>query len=439
MFVRGRARRELPGAMGKKDPDDLGKVKKKNAVASGIGSVDDIKPPFLTRFIFTIVNGCMAGMIFLGAVLVLVGSYYNTTVSEGMGMWLIVVGAACLFVGGLGLFGCIKRVLSAMILSELLLVGLFIALYIAAVIVFMMASGSTNPIDKGVETAWANGFRRDVFEKDADRWCKKNTDLLGPCKLFYETATRQRKMSTQAGDTSCNMTVTEMALDCPAAHATCGRTSALLTPCTECDNECKAKLKEIVKDYLHPAIITNFVLFGTIVLVIILLNYLLEQPLKTGGQLQLGYVLNGSIGVVSFVSMLLMGVLLAKADQECPANQDCTSMVLLSAFFIAISLAGIAVLCIVGLYTDNNLFIRISALLYVFFDFMLLLVAIILAMAGGTITDMGAYYNENWPVSTTSIRLATLVPMYTWHPSAFFILLIAAPLHLYIGYPGRLE
>eukprot|EP01046_Picozoa_sp_COSAG06_P055935 COSAG06_NODE_10433_length_1682_cov_1.083386_2_plen_55_part_01 len=55
--------------MGKSE-DDLGKVKKKNAVAAGIGTMDDIKPPFLTRFIFQIVLGCMAGMMFLGGVLI---------------------------------------------------------------------------------------------------------------------------------------------------------------------------------------------------------------------------------------------------------------------------------------------------------------------------------------------------------------------------------
>eukprot|EP01043_Picozoa_sp_COSAG02_P053441 COSAG02_NODE_5899_length_3953_cov_1.793980_2_plen_426_part_00 len=385
-------------AMGK--GDDLGKVKKKDAVMAGIGTVDDIKPPFLTRFIFHIVNGCMAGMMFLGLILILVGTYYNTTVSEGMGQWLSVIGAACFFVGALGLIGCVKRLMSAMLLAELLLVGLFITLYIAAIIAFMMASGSTNPIDKGVDTAWDNGLRRDVFESDADRWCKKNTDLLGPCKLFYERASRARKMSDQAGDTSCNISVTEMALNCDLGHEMCGKVGTpLLTPCTECDHECKAKVKEYVKEYLQPAITVNFVLFGAIVLVIILLNYLLEQPLKTGGQMQLAYGLNGTIGVVAFVSMLLMGVLLAKADSECPTNQDCTSSLLTSAFLITISLAGNAVLCIVGLYTDNNLFIRISALAFVFFDFLLLLVAIIAAMANGTITDMGTYYNENWPVS----------------------------------------
>lgn len=380
--------------------DDLGKVKKKNAVMAGIGTVDDIKPPFLTRFIFSIVNGCMAGMMFLGVVLILVGSYYNTTVAEGMGQWLMVIGGACFFVGALGLIGCAKRLLSAMLLCEILLVGLFISLYIAAIIAFMMASGSTNPIDKGVNTAWDNGLRRDVFESEADRWCKKNTDLLGPCKVFYERATRVRKMSTQAGDTSCNISVTEMALNCELGHQMCGSgTNPLRTPCTECDNECKAKVKEYVKDYLQPAITVNFILFGAIVLVIILLNYLLEQPLKTGVQMQMAYGLNGVIGLVSFVSMLLMGVLLAKADAECPANQDCTSSLLLSAFVITISLAGNTVLCIFGLYTDNNLFIRISALAFVFFDFLLLLVAIIAAMANGTITDVGTYYNDNWPVS----------------------------------------
>jgi hypothetical protein len=396
--------------MGKSE-DDLGKVKKKNAIAAGIGTMDDIKPPFLTRFIFQIVLGCMAGMMFLGGVLIMVGGYYNTTVSEGMGQWLMVIGGACFFVGALGLFGCFRRMMAAMLLSEILLIGLFIGLYVAAVIMFMMASGSTNPVDKGVDTAWDQGFRRDVFEKDGDRWCKKHTNLLGPCKIFYEKALRVVKMSSQTGDNSCNMTVTEMALNCPAAQEMCGQINTLLTPCTECDNECRAEVKDYVKDYLKPAITINFILFGCIFLVVILLNYLLEQPLKTGAQMQLTYLLNGCIAAVSFVSMLLMGVLLAKADQECPANQDCTSMVVLGAFMIIISLVGISVLSIVGLYTDNNLFLRISALLYVIFGFMLLMVAIVFAMAGGTIADMGTYYDDNWPVSALSACACGRLPV----------------------------
>jgi hypothetical protein len=109
--------------------------------------------------------------------------------------------------------------------------------------------------------------------------------------------------------------------------------------------------------------------------------------------------------------MLLMGVLLAKADQECPANQDCTSMVVLGAFMIIISLVGISVLSIVGLYTDNNLFLRISALLYVIFGFMLLMVAIVFAMAGGTIADMGTYYDDNWPVGALSACACGRLPV----------------------------
>jgi hypothetical protein len=60
-------------------------------------------------------------------------------------------------------------------------------------------------------------------------------------------------------------------------------------------------------------------------------------------------------------------------------------------------LVGISGLTIVGLYTDNNLFLRIGALLYVGFGFLLLMVAIVLGMAGGTIEDVGSYYNDNWP------------------------------------------
>lgn len=95
--------------------------------------------------------------------------------------------------------------------------------------------------------------------------------------------------------------------------------------------------------------------------------------------------------------MLLMGVVLSKGISECPANQDCSSGLLVMSFLVIVSLVGISALTIVGLYSDNNLFLRIGALAYVVFGFLLLMVAIVLGMAGGMISDVGAYYNENWP------------------------------------------
>ena len=56
--------------------------KKKNAVKSGITTADDIKAPFFTRFIFTIVNICMGACIAMGLVLCLVGAAYSDDVSD---------------------------------------------------------------------------------------------------------------------------------------------------------------------------------------------------------------------------------------------------------------------------------------------------------------------------------------------------------------------
>ena len=396
--------------MGKND----GMPGKKNAVRAGISGASDIKAPFLTRFAFKIVQACMIACAVVGLVLTAVGGYYMSAISDGgLGVTLVAVGVAVLLTSVLGFLGCWKRVMTVMVFVELVLVLLFITLYVAFVIAFMMAVGAKNPVDTSVDAAWANGFRRDIFEKDADRWCKKNTNPLGPCKLFYRESSEAVKKSQQNMDNSCNMTVTQMALNCLDAETNCGvhgclyvhskeethvcKEYATVSPCAKCDQECNLELKKLVESYLDPAVTVNFLLVFAVLVNLALINFLLGQPLRLQWHVKLGYLLNGCVFLISFLAVLFLGVVLSKVEAECPKGMDCTSWTIMASFIIVACLSGVAATAIVGLFSERDLFLRIANLAYVGFALVLLLVAVIMGMASGAISDVNAYYDENWP------------------------------------------
>ena len=56
-----------------------------------------------------------------------------------------------------------------------------------------------------------------------------------------------------------------------------------------------------------------------------------------------------------------------------------------------------SILAIFGIQKQNNQFMRIANVLFILFGFLLLLMAIVLSMASGVISDINSYYNDNWP------------------------------------------
>lgn len=76
-------------------------------------------------------------------------------------------------------------------------------------------------------------------------------------------------------------------------------------------------------------------------------------------------------------------------SQECPADQSCVSVTILGAFSVIVGMLGISIVTLFGLWRDNMWVLRLSAILYIVFGFFLLMVAILLAMASGAISDLG--------------------------------------------------
>jgi hypothetical protein len=318
---------------------------------------------------------------------------------------LVAIGVLLAITGALGFVSCYKRMLSGMLFTELMLVMIFIILYIAFVVAFLMAVGAQSPVDKGVDSAWNQGMRRDLFEKDTpgDRWCRLNTDLVGPCKRFYNKAGEAVRRSQQGTLSSCNMSVTEMALDCPSAERTC-RTSnqpknigKFGRECTLCDLECKAAVKTKIKDALDPAVLGNWVLFAILVIDVMLINFLLGETLRMRSHVMFGYALNTLIFVTCMVVVLFLGVVISRMEGGCSASVDCTSWSIAGSFIIVFGLMIISAVAVFGLWSENDLVLRLANFLFILSGFLLLLVAIVLAMASGAISDVNAYYEEHWP------------------------------------------
>jgi len=366
----------------------------KDSVEANVSSLDDIQAPFLSRFVFTIATACMGACAVAGVLLLGLGGLYVTSVENAsFGPLFIGVGSCLLLIGAAGALASWKRNMALMMVAEVALIVAFIALYIVTIIAFMMATGSTSPVEAAVDKAWEEGMRSDLLENDADRWCEKNTLIVGPCYGFYEDAAAASRRRVGYGAAGCNLTVTEMALDCQAGLDGC-RVSR--ESCQACDQDCKSEFKKDIKKLLDPAVYVTFVLFGVAFVNIFIINVMLGQPVRSMTLVKVGYVLNCLIGFISTMCCVIFGVVVSKMSQECPADQSCVSVTILGAFSVIVGMLGISIVTLFGLWRDNMWVLRLSAILYIVFGFFLLMVAILLAMASGAISDLGTYYDENW-------------------------------------------
>jgi hypothetical protein len=331
----------------------------------------------------------LAGVVLLG----LGYNYTNEVQGAKFGTYFLTIGALVFCTGIVGALGTWKRLMPLMAATEISLVVLFIGLYVVVIIALMMASGTTSPVDSAVNQAWDRGLRRDVLENDADRWCEKNTAIVGSCSAFYKESTAASRRRKGYGAATCNMTVSEMALDCNAGETGCQVGSS---GCLNCDLECKNALKADMRTLVDPASIVIFILVAIVMVNVCLINVLLGQQVRAANLVKAGYIMNGAVMFVSVLCSIIFTVVVLQMNSECPRDQDCTSWTIMGAFTIVLSLLGCAAVTILGLWRDNMLFLRGGGLAFIIFGFLLLLVAIIMAMAGSVIKDLGSYYNDNW-------------------------------------------
>ena len=89
--------------------------------------------------------------------------------------------------------------------------------------------------------------------------------------------------------------------------------------------------------------------------------------------------------------------MIKRVGDDCAVNQDCSSWTFAGIMIVNVVLFITSILAIFGIQKQNNQFMRIANVLFILFGFLLLLMAIVLSMASGVISDINSYYNDNWP------------------------------------------
>jgi hypothetical protein len=278
-----------------------------------------------------------------------------------------------------------------MMISELVLLALFIALYSVTIITIMLATETTNPVTFAIDKAWAGGFRGEVLETVTSRWCKEHTGNLGACKLFYEDT----EVALRRQEPRCEATVTEMALDCEVGVGTPCFVSRL--ECQACDDLCKDKYKDHIMDQMGPAATVSYVVLSFTVVAGSVMTYLTKDEAPEGVIAKLGLLINVIVVCMAFLGMIYAIFAITGANTECPSGQDCASATLYAILGVNLGLMLVAVLAALGIQQGKLLFMRIANLLYVLLSLLLLMMAILLSVAAGTISDLDTYYNDNWP------------------------------------------
>ena len=89
--------------------------------------------------------------------------------------------------------------------------------------------------------------------------------------------------------------------------------------------------------------------------------------------------------------------MIKRVGDDCAVNQDCSSWTFAGIMIVNVVLFKTSLLAIFGIQKQNNQFMRIANVLFILFGFLLLLMAIVLSMASGVISDINSYYDDNWP------------------------------------------
>ena len=335
--------------------------------------------------------GMMGALGAGGLVLAGLGVYYGQEVSGGpISDGFMYSGGFLFFFGVFGILAARLRAVVLMMVSELLLLALFIALYSVTIIAIMLATETTNPVTYAIDKAWDGGFRGEMLELVTGRWCKEHTGNLGACKSFYADT----DLALRRSEPSCDATVTEMALDCEVGVGSPCFVSRL--ECQGCDDLCKDKYKDHIMDQMGPAATVSYVVLAFTVVAGALMTYLTGDEAPVGVLAKFGLLVNLVVVCMAFLGVVYAVFAISGANTECPDGQDCASNTLYVILLVNLALMVVGALAMVGINNGKLLFMRIANLLYVLLSLMLLMMAILLSVAAGTISDLDTYYNDNW-------------------------------------------
>jgi len=355
---------------------------------------------------------CFGVYVVMGLSLTVMGVIYMSEVGAvgATGSYLIFFGLCMLIVGGIAIFANLKQIWLILFVIEIVNIFLFLGLYIAIIIVVMMASGSSDPIRRASEEAWAETTKQSLTIKGSAPdgsggiYCQLEVED-GGCKPWY-AAVKETKYkdcldkSSKAQGVTLDATVN----NCTALSdiSPCGE---IRKSCETCDLACKEQSIKDIKSQIVPA--SFFVLFLVVYFLVVIIwnNVMIGNDDLEGVSKIIGLVFNGIL--LLFALILTILGLVGYFSIECPKDSDCrpTSLVLL--ILLGVSTLGVSAVAVAGIQLNNNILLRVATLIMCFVAIFLIMAGIVMGMSSGAIMDdMNYYYDTQYPKLRAALEKA---------------------------------
>jgi len=358
---------------------------------------------------------CFGVYIVMGLALIGIGVAYMSDVGAlgATGTWLLLFGLLMLIIGGVAIYANMNQAWLILFVVELINVVLFLGLYIAIVVVIMMASGSSDPIRKASKEAWADVKPTLTIEGSATAgadgalsdksYCESDVVLSTACTTFYTSMFTLASSASgcHIGDTKQTTqgagTTIKMALDNCTTMKDWDKCAGLHSQCAACEDACYEQSIQDIKDQIVPASYFVLCLVGYFMVVIVWNNIMIGSEDLEGINKIIGLVLNGALLLLSLIQTVLS--LVGYAGMECPkTSPDCEPTSLVLMILLGVATVLVSGLVVAGIQTNNNMLLRIGTLVMVFCAVLLLLVGLILGMSSGAVMDdMNHYYDTQYP------------------------------------------
>jgi len=355
---------------------------------------------------------------FMGLVMFIMGIVYQSSVGAigTSGTYMILLGLCFLVVGSIAIWAALSKNWKVLFVIECFNVFLFVVLYYLIIICLLMATGTTDPVRRTTEENWDEikptltipGSNPDDTGGSSS-YCESQAAGEHCTDFFRETRVACVWTDELIMRALNNCTHMKSATGFASVHVIDGGAcETQYNLCTLCEESCRETQIADLKDALTPA--SYFCLFLTLYLVVTIVwnNIMISYDAIEGRSRVTGLVLNGLLGLFSFIIIVMGTVAAIQADDKCPSASDgCVPSSLNWIIFMGFMLLGQAALAAFGAYRDDLRMVVAATITMVVLAIFLVLLAILLGVStGATMDDMGYYYDTQYPKLRNAYELA---------------------------------
>ena len=285
------------------------------------------------------------------------------------------------------------------------------------VMILLMATGTTDPVRRATTESWdvilpTVAVPGSYPDTDPDgTYCEYQATGTA-CSTFYTDAKAAPLVSDPNG--ACQFgtgySIYESMRNCsilgdlPAtASGSNGGCGSFEPQCVACNSACMEAQIEDVKENLAPA--SNLALFMMLYFVVAvvwnntMMRVIDEEGLEAMGvPMIIGLVINGLMGLIATLIIIIGSYGYSQASDACPGSTDCVPAAMTWLILIGVAAAAVSAVCVAGIMTQKVFPIEVATAIMALLGVAMVLVAIILGMSVGTVMDDATYYYDvNYP------------------------------------------